>query len=206
MNKPKRKRTPGHRVNRRQKALAIKALTSIVEAPDAATYVVARAAAALLNGGKDAPDSDVLLRDPDAPGTIIFMPRKGKHVGQREDESHFEWSDRIHARVEGCRAAYCASIGEPYDPMRPLPYSPWPVPGSDPELEAEVARRVDEAEAAEVERQRANPRPAPVEVLGPRPDAPGNIIYDAGTPEGLADYRRWRAEAEAAGHKVLAPQ
>lgn len=198
------KRPPRHKVNRKQRAKAIAALSKIVNS-DAQPYVVAKAAAALIGAAK-IDDDDAPERDPDAPRTIIFMPRKGKHVGQREDKSYVEWNDRIHARAEGRRAAYCEHIGEPYDPMRPLPYSPWPVPGSDPELEAEVARRVDEAEAAEVERQRANPRPEPVEILGPRPDAPGNIIYDVGTPEGLADYRRWRAEAVAAGHSVIAPQ
>ena len=198
------KRPPRHKVNRKQRAKAIAALSKIVDS-NAQPYVVAKAAAAIIGAAK-IDDDDAPERDPDAPGTIIFMPRKNKHVGQREDESHFEWSDRIRARVEGRRAAYCASLGEPYDPMRPLPYSPWPVPGSDPELEAEAARMVDAAEAAEVERQRAHPRPAPVEVLGPREDSPGYIIYDFATPEGRADYRRWRAEAEAAGHKVLAPQ
>ena len=74
MDKAKRNRTPAHRVNRRQKALAIKALTAIVELPNAAEYVRARAAAALLNGGKEAPESDVPLRDTDEPRTIIFLP------------------------------------------------------------------------------------------------------------------------------------
>jgi hypothetical protein len=41
--------------------------------------------------------------------------------------------------------------------------------------------------------------------LGPQ-GAGGSIIYDSMTPEGLADMRRWRAEAEAAGHQVIAPQ
>jgi hypothetical protein len=206
MNKPKRKRTPAHCVNKRQKALAIKALTSIVESPDAATYVVAKAAAALLNNGKDAPESDVPLLDPDAPRTVIFLPRRDRHPGQRDDESGVEWSDRIKAKVEGRRAAYCEHIGEAYDSMRPLPCWPWPVPGSNPELEAEADRMADEEEAAEIERPRAHPRPALVEVLGPREDAPGVVIYDSRTPDGLADYRRLRAEAEAAGHKIVEPQ
>lgn len=41
--------------------------------------------------------------------------------------------------------------------------------------------------------------------LGPQEDS-GIVIFDSGTPEGLADYARWRAEAEAAGHKIIAPQ
>jgi hypothetical protein len=70
----KRKRTPAHKVNRRQKALAIKALTAIVSSPDAAEYVRAKAAAALLNNGRDAPDSDTPLRDPDAPRIYTVLP------------------------------------------------------------------------------------------------------------------------------------
>jgi hypothetical protein len=126
MNKPKRNRTPAHRVNRRQKALAIKALTAIVESPDAAEYVRGRAAAALLNNGKDAPESDVPLRDPAVPRAIIFLP--DNHRNRRS--------------------------------LVPL----GPQGGSSP------------------------------------------VIYDSSTPEGLADYARWRAEAVAAGHTIIAPQ
>jgi hypothetical protein len=125
MNKPKRKRTPAHQVNRRQKALAIKALTSIVESPDAAEYVRARAAAALLNNGKDAPDSDVPMREPDAPGAIIILPDNGR--------------DRRVVRLGPER------VGQ-------------------------------------------------------------SFIYDSRTPEGIADMERWKAEAIAAGHAILAPQ
>ena len=121
----KRKRTPAHRVNRRQKALAIKALTSIVESRDAAEYVRARAAAALLNSGKEAPDPDAPLRDPDAPCAIIILPDNNR--------------DRRIVR------------------------------------------------------------------FGPERVGQG-FIYDPRTPEGLADCARWRAEAEAAGHKIIAPQ
>jgi hypothetical protein len=205
MKKSRHRRSPAHKVSQRQRADAITALSKIVGS-DAQPYVVAKAAAALLN--TSARDEDLPEVDPDAPRTIIFLPRKDRHPGQREDESTVEWKDRIKAKVEGRRAAYCEHIGIPYDPMKALPCWPWPVPGSDPDLEAEVDRRVDEAEAAKVERQRANPRRLdPVEVLGPRADHPGGVIlYDAGTPEGREDYERWRAEAAAAGHAIIGPQ
>ena len=124
MNKPKRNRTPAHRVNRRQKALAIRALTAIVESPDAAEYMRARAAAALLNGAREAPDSDVPLRDPNAPGTKIFLPDNGRNPNVK---------------------------------------------------------------------------------FGPQGNT-SPIIYNSSTPQGLSDYARWRAEAVAAGHAIIAPQ
>jgi hypothetical protein len=84
----KRKRTPAHRVNKRQKALAIRALTSIVESPDVAEYVRAKAAAALLNNSKDV-DADAILQDDDRPWKVIILPDKftdpGVRYGQYED-------------------------------------------------------------------------------------------------------------------------
>ena len=79
-------------------------------------------------------------------------------------------------------------------------------PGSAPELEDAADRMADEWEAKEVERQRSNPRPALVEILGPRADHPGLIIYDSSTEAGRADYRRWKADAIAQGHAILEPQ
>jgi hypothetical protein len=204
MKKP-RHRTPAHRVNRKQRADAIKALHRTVGNPSAPEYTKIKAAAALLGAAK-IDDDGLPERDPAAPGVVIFMPKKPLHPGQRADESLHDFNDRTRARVEGRRAAYCEHIGEAYDSIRPLPCWPWPTPGSNPDLEAEADRMADAAEAAEVERQRANPRPVLVEVLGPRPDAPGGIIYDSSTPDGLADYERWRAEAIAAGHKVIEAQ
>jgi hypothetical protein len=189
---------------RKMKQDALKALHRIVES-SAPGYVQARAAVALLNNGRE-PDGALPGADPDAPRTIIFLPKKGKHPGQRDDESMVEWDARIKVKAEARRAAYCEHIGLPYDPMRPLPCWPWPVPGSDPDWEDEVDRRVAEAEAAEIERQRAHPRREPVEVLGPREDAPGVIIFDSRTEAGRADCRRWKAEAIAAGHAIIGPQ
>ncbi|MGA9315011.1 MAG: hypothetical protein WBV77_10320 [Solirubrobacteraceae bacterium] len=89
--------------------------------------------------------------------------------------------------------------------MRALPFWPWPKPGSNPEFEDEVDRRADAAEAEEVARQRANPRPELIEVLGPQ-EGSHVVLFDASTPEGRADMARWRSEAEARGDKTLAPQ
>ena len=50
MPTPKR-RTPRHQVNRRQKALAIRALEKVVADPNSPTHAVATAARALLNDG-----------------------------------------------------------------------------------------------------------------------------------------------------------
>jgi hypothetical protein len=84
----KRNRTPAHRVNRKQRALAIRALTAIVSSPDAAEYVKAKAAAALLNYGKDV-DADAILQDDDRPWKVIILPDKfidpGVRYGQYED-------------------------------------------------------------------------------------------------------------------------
>jgi hypothetical protein len=78
----KRNRTPAHRVNRKQRALAIRALTAIVSSPDAAEYVKAKAAAALLNNCKDA-DADAILQDDDRPWTVVILPDKGNDPGVR---------------------------------------------------------------------------------------------------------------------------
>jgi hypothetical protein len=193
------------RPTKRHLAKAIKVLVEIAENPETPDYVRAKSANALLAAGSRA-DADMPERDPASPGTRIFLPRKDRHPDQREGESAIEWSDRIKVKSEARRACYCESLGLPYDPMRPLPCWPWPTPGSNPELEDEVDRRVAEAEAVEIERQRANPRPEPVEVLGPREDHPGVIIFDPRTEAGRADYRRWRADAVAQGHAIIEPQ
>jgi hypothetical protein len=199
------KRPPRHKVNHKQRAKAISALSRIVESPTAAEYVVAKAASALLGAAK-ADDDALPERDPDAPGVVIFLPRKPLHPGQREGESLHDLNDRMRARAEGRRACYCQSLGEPYQAMKPLPHWPWPTPGSNPELEDEADRMADEWESAEVERQRANPRPALVEILGPRADHPGLIIYDSNTEAGRADYQRWKADVIAQGHAILEAQ
>jgi hypothetical protein len=78
-----RRRTPSHKVNRKQKALAIKALTSIVQSDDAQPYVKAKAAAALLNGGREPTDDPAFARDPDAPRKLIVLPDKENDPGVR---------------------------------------------------------------------------------------------------------------------------
>jgi hypothetical protein len=116
------KRPPRHKVNRKQRAKAISALSRIVESPTAAEYVVAKAAASIIFASKI--DDDGLPEvDPDGPKTLIFLPAK-----------------------QGM--------------ARPL----------GPQQGSNIA------------------------------------IFDSDTPEGLADYRRWRSEAEARGDSVLAPQ
>ena len=72
--------------------------------------------------------------------------------------------------------------------------------------------RDDDAPRAVVFLPRKDPPPGrqeeepPVEfLLGPREDSPV-VIYDSTTQEGLADCARWRSEAVAAGHAILAPQ
>jgi hypothetical protein len=193
-----RKRTPKHQVNKRQRAAAIAVLESIVTSPTAAEYVRQKAAQTLLG--------DSGSRADDAPGTIIFLPKTSLHPGQRADESAYDFKDRRRAWVEGRRACYCQSLGEAYDPMKPLPCWPYPTPGSDTALEDEVDRMADEWEAAEIERQRPKPRPALVEVLGPKKEGSSVVIFDGSTPEGREDRDRWRAEAIAAGHEVQAAQ
>jgi hypothetical protein len=198
MKKPRR-RTPSHKVNHKQKALAIKALTSIVQS-DAQPYVKAKAAAALLNGGRE-PDDVLPGVDPSAPTTVIFLPKKDLLPGQREDETAQTFKDRT--RAEGRRACYCASLGEPYDAKRPLPFWPWPVPGSDAALEDAADHMADAAEAAWL--TAAKPTPREAEVLGPRADS-NTVIYSTDTAEDRANFERWKAEAVAAGHAILAPQ
>ncbi len=76
----KKRRTPAHRVNKRQRALAIKVLTSIVESPDVAEYVRQKAAQTLLQGDPDAPDTgSVVERDPDAPRKYVVLPDNGRN-------------------------------------------------------------------------------------------------------------------------------
>lgn len=118
------KRPPRHKVNHKQRADAIAALHRVVKNPDAAEYVKAKAAAALISAAKIDDDGEP-DRDPDAPGTVVFVPRKDQLPGQREDETRLEFTDRRKAWVEGRRAVYCESLGEDYDPARPLPCWPW---------------------------------------------------------------------------------
>ena len=80
MKKPRR-RTPAHRVNRKQKALAIKALSEIVQS-DAQPYVKAKAAAALLNNGRE-PADGLPERDPNEPRKLVVLPDKGNDPGVR---------------------------------------------------------------------------------------------------------------------------
>ena len=191
------------RPTKRHLAKAIKVLVEIAENPETPDYVRAKSANALLAAGSRDPEPEA---GADGPRTVIFLPKKPLHPGQRDDESSQDFNDRMRARSEGRRACYCQSLGEPYRAMKPLPHWPWPTPGSNPEHEDEADRMADEAEAKEVERQRANPRPALVEILGPRADHAGLIIYDPRTEAGRADYQRWRAEAVAAGHAIIEPQ
>ena len=128
MKKSRHRRTPAHKVSERQRAKAISALSRIVDSA-AQPYVVAKAAAALLN--TSARDEDLPERD-DGPLKTVFLPRKVPLPGQREGESKVEWNDRIRVKSEARRAAYCEHIGEAYDPMRALPSIPWPVPGTNP--------------------------------------------------------------------------
>ncbi len=128
--KKKRNRTPAHKVNRRQKALAIRALADIVSSPDESVqpYVRAKAAASLLGADKTASADEPAVLDPDGPSVVIFLPHNGVEV-------------------------------------RGFPT-----------------------------------------VFGPREDSPGVVIVDGRTAEGRADYLRWKAEAEAAGHRTISPQ
>jgi hypothetical protein len=115
----KRSRTPAHKVNRRQKALAIRALTAIVSSPDAAEYVKAKAAAALLNNGRDAPDPDAPLRDPDAPQVVVTLPWNGRDHVKFGDQGNgiiientanhpLDMPDRIRAHARRRRAEMLA--------------------------------------------------------------------------------------------------
>ena len=183
-----RRRTPAHKVNRKQRADAIKALASIVRS-DVQPYVKAKAAAALLNNGREPEDDNrAFARDPNEPRKLVVLPDKGNDPGVRfgiyeenqvvaiipagypadhevqPEESYAHVPKPIgvvaenalcRARAEARRACYCESLGEPYDPMKPLPFWPWPATDASPEWRAEVDRRVAEAEAAEAERQRA---------------------------------------------------
>ena len=51
---------------------------------------------------------------------MIFLPQQAL-PGQREGKFLHDFNDRIKAKVEGRRACYCQSIGEPYNPMRSHP-------------------------------------------------------------------------------------
>lgn len=82
MKKP-RHRTPSHRVNKRQRAAAIKTLAAIVESPDAAEYVKAKAAASLLNDDREATDADSFAADPDAPRRFVILPDNGRQSNVR---------------------------------------------------------------------------------------------------------------------------
>lgn len=172
-----KRRTPAHKVNKRQKALAIKALTSIVESDDAQPYVKAKAAAALLNNGRE-PADGLPERDPNEPRKYVILPAKdgdanvryGLHdpdqlvvivprgfpAEVRPEEFYVpkplgvvDENALCRVRAEARRACHCESIGEVYDPKKPLPFWPWPAADASPELKAEVERRVDEAEGAE---------------------------------------------------------
>ena len=199
------KRPPRHKVNRKQRAKAISALSRIVELPTAAEYVVAKAASALLGAAK-ADDDAAPERDPDAPRTVIFLPKKPRLPGQREDESLHDFNARTMAQVEGRRAALLREHRRAVQSDASLPVLAVARPGNAPELEDAADRMADAAEAAEIERQRTNPRPALVEILGPREDSPCRDFLRFSTPEGRADYRRWKADAIAQGHAILEPQ
>ena len=115
------------RPTKRHLAKAIKILVEIAENPETPDYVRARSANALLAAGSRDPEPEA---DADGPRAVIFLPKKPLHPGQRDDEFLHDFNDRIKAKVEGRRAAFCEHIGEPYNPMRPLPRWPWPLPGA----------------------------------------------------------------------------
>jgi hypothetical protein len=77
----KRKRTPPHRVNRKQRASAIAALSKIVADESVAPYVQAKAASALL--GADRAAADEPQRDPDAPRKFVILPANGRDANVR---------------------------------------------------------------------------------------------------------------------------
>ncbi|HZZ26213.1 MAG TPA: hypothetical protein VFE60_28305 [Roseiarcus sp.] len=73
----KRKRTPAHKVNRRQRAAAIAKLAEIVDSDSVAPYVAAKAAAALISAaGRDDDAEDE--RDESTPGKVLIIPANGR--------------------------------------------------------------------------------------------------------------------------------
>ena len=115
----KRRRTPGHLVNRKQKALAIKALTAIVSSPDAAEYVKAKAAAALLNSGRS--EVDIPLLEPDAPKRFVILPAKGD-PGERYGQ--YDVDQRV----------IIVPSGFPFEVRPESFYTHVPKPGPDPRI------------------------------------------------------------------------
>ena len=178
MKKSRHRRTPKHQVSRRQRADAIEALHRTVENPNAPEYTKIKAASAIINAAR-IDDDGLPERDPNEPRKYVILPAKGdpnERYGLYDDDQLVVIVPRgfpaevqpegfykdvpkplgvvdenalCRVRAEARRACYCEFLGEVYDPKKPLPYWPYPTPGSNPDWEAEVERRVDEAEGAE---------------------------------------------------------
>jgi hypothetical protein len=124
------------KVSKRRRAKALNVLAAVVDDESAPTHARVTAARTLV---LDDPDEAELVVE-DRPNVEVVLPAKNRLPGQREDETVFEFYARRRAWVEGLRAAYCASIGEPYDRMKALPFWPWPGDDASPELRAEANR------------------------------------------------------------------
>lgn len=78
--KPKRRRTPAHKVNQRQRAAAIKALEKIVADPNAPTHAVAASARALLNDGRPSSEDEANAKAGEADARFVFLPSNGRET------------------------------------------------------------------------------------------------------------------------------
>ncbi len=76
------RRTPRHKVNKRQKALAIRTLEKAITNPATPAHAAVTAARTLLNDGREV-DADPIERDPDAPRRFVILPDNGRDPNVR---------------------------------------------------------------------------------------------------------------------------
>jgi len=82
MKKPTH-RTPRHKVNKRQKALAIRTLEKAIADPATPPYAAVTAARTLLNDGREVDADPIFNADPDAPKPCVTLPCNGRDADVR---------------------------------------------------------------------------------------------------------------------------
>ena len=197
------KRPPRHKVNHKQRAKAISALSRIVESPTAAEYVVAKAASALLGAAK-ADDDALPERDP-TPAETVFFPGRSRCRDSGKGRARMT-STPAQREGRGPARRYCASIGEPYNPTRALPHIRSHSGGVRIPIwktSSTAWRTSGKRKRSSVKGSRSNLRARRCrKPLGPRADHSNIDVFMISPRRQAAPTDRWKAEVEAAGTMI----